>query len=54
MSPWEIVPLIPALAGLLGSLAPQRAIAPNEPGVVGLSAFQVQVSIRAQPKAWEW
>ncbi|MEO7725453.1 MAG: hypothetical protein ABIU29_12345 [Chthoniobacterales bacterium] len=45
MSPWKIVPLIPALAGLLWFLAPRRAIAPNEPGVVGFSAFQMQVSI---------
>ncbi|HEY3661616.1 MAG TPA: extracellular solute-binding protein [Chthoniobacterales bacterium] len=34
MSPWKIVLFVAALAGLLWSLAPQRAIAPNEPGVI--------------------
>lgn len=34
MSPWKIVLFVAALAGLLWFLAPQRAIAPNEPGAV--------------------
>ncbi|MBA3608476.1 MAG: extracellular solute-binding protein [Chthoniobacterales bacterium] len=37
MSPWKIVLFVAALAGLLWFLAPQRAIAPNEPGVVEIN-----------------
>lgn len=37
MSPWKIVLLAAALAGLLWWLSPQRAIAPNESGVVEIN-----------------